>query len=196
MRRSTSTAGLWLSATPCALRQRIAFALKTEQIALTLASRTLLRVAGFPETLAAAVHLVEQRSEMSMTRFGGAWQPAWARTASVVIETGSTFNDKLQTILEQTRRTLDDTWRSMRALFFDDQLPGMLAALLTPAAVVALVFGLWRFSADLKWTEAFPISTGFFSHWQVWIALAIGLEFLASSGLAAYRGRVKSAGEN
>ena len=41
--------------------------------------------------------------------------------------------------------------------------------------------GLWRLTADLNWTDTFPISTGFFSHWQVWIALAIGLKFGASA---------------
>jgi hypothetical protein len=60
----------------------------------------------------------------------------------------------------------------------------VLPALLTPAAVVALVLGLWRVSADLGWTEEFLISKGFFSHWQVWIALAIGLQ-AAAAWLAA-----------
>ena len=40
--------------------------------------------------------------------------------------------------------------------------------------------GLWRLTADLGWTETFPIANGFFSHWIVWIALAIGLKFGAS----------------
>jgi hypothetical protein len=40
--------------------------------------------------------------------------------------------------------------------------------------------GLWRLTADLGWTETFPIVNGFFSHWIVWIALAIGLKFGAS----------------
>jgi hypothetical protein len=56
----------------------------------------------------------------------------------------------------------------------------VLPALLSPAAVVALVLGLWRVSADLGWTEEFLISNGFFSHWQVWIVLAIGLQAAAT----------------
>jgi hypothetical protein len=64
------------------------------------------------------------------------------------------------------------------------QLPNILVALLTPAAMVAFVMGLWRVSADLDWAGAFPIGSGFFSHWQVWIALAIGLKMLSSSLLA------------
>ena len=42
------------------------------------------------------------------------------------------------------------------------------------------MLALWMFGADLGWTETFPISTGFFSHWIVWVALAIGLKFGAS----------------
>jgi len=64
------------------------------------------------------------------------------------------------------------------------QLPNILVALLTPASLVAFVMGLWRVSADLDWAGAFPITQGFFSHWQVWIALAIGLKMLSSSLLA------------
>ena len=54
-----------------------------------------------------------------------------------------------------------------------------LAALLTPAAVMAIVLALWRLSADLRATAEFPISVGLFSHWQVWLAGAAILEFLA-----------------
>jgi hypothetical protein len=64
------------------------------------------------------------------------------------------------------------------------QAADVLVALVTPSAVIALVMGLWRLTADMGWTETFPISSGFFSHWLVWIALAIGLKF-GSSVLAA-----------
>jgi hypothetical protein len=52
-----------------------------------------------------------------------------------------------------------------------------VAALLTPAAVLATVLGLWRIAADLNWTGSFAIPTGLFSHWQVWLGLAILLQF-------------------
>lgn len=55
-----------------------------------------------------------------------------------------------------------------------------LFALLTPVAVIALVFGMWRFGTDIGWTEDFVISNGLFSHWQIWIALAIALQALGS----------------
>src|SRR4051794_41844318 len=47
-----------------------------------------------------------------------------------------------------------------------------LGALLTPAAVMASVLGLWRLAADMKWTGEFGISSGLFSHWQGWLPLA------------------------
>ena len=70
------------------------------------------------------------------------------------------------------------------AVTLSKQLPSILVALLTPAALVALAMGLWRVGADLAWAGAFPITGGFFSHWQVWIALSIALKMLSSSLLA------------
>jgi hypothetical protein len=54
-----------------------------------------------------------------------------------------------------------------------------ISALLTPATVAAAVLGLWRIAADLEWAGDFAISTGLFSHWQVWIAAAAGLQVCA-----------------
>jgi hypothetical protein len=54
-----------------------------------------------------------------------------------------------------------------------------LAALLTPAAVMACVLVFWRLAADLNATGQFPIAEGLFSHWQVWLTLAVGLQFCA-----------------
>ena len=76
------------------------------------------------------------------------------------------------------------------------QLLNILVALLTPASLVALAMGLWRVSMDLDWAGAFPITEGFFSHWQVWIALAIGLKMLSSSLLAWERRSSKIPEEN
>ncbi len=76
------------------------------------------------------------------------------------------------------------------------QLPNILVALLTPASLVAFVMGLWRISADLDWAGAFPIAAGFFSHWQVWIALAIGLKMLSTSLLTWERRTRKIPEEN
>jgi len=53
------------------------------------------------------------------------------------------------------------------------------ASLLTAAALMAGVLGLWRIGADLKWTSNFAISSGLFSHWQVWLGAAFLLEVCA-----------------
>lgn len=125
---------------------------------------------------------------MSVARIGEALLPAWARTASVIADTSSTFSGKLQAFLEQSAAT------ARRG--FDKHVANILVSLLTPAAVLGLVFGLWRVSADVGWTEEFPITTGFFSHWQVWIALAVTLKFAASSLQARTAASAKTSEEN
>jgi hypothetical protein len=52
----------------------------------------------------------------------------------------------------------------------------VVAALLTPAAALAAVLGLWRIAADMKWAGNFAIPSGFFSHWQVWLGAAALLQ--------------------
>ena len=51
-------------------------------------------------------------------------------------------------------------------------LPLMIASLLTPAAVMTAVLGVWRLAADLQWASNFAIRNGLFSHWQVWMVSA------------------------
>jgi hypothetical protein len=99
---------------------------------------------------------------MSEIRIAELSQPVSVRTGSVL------SNVRLQSIVRRTVAT-------------SAQAADVLVALVTPSAVIALVMGLWRLTADLDWTDTFPISTGFFSHWQVWIALSIGLKFGASA---------------
>jgi|SRR5580658_5227877 hypothetical protein len=99
---------------------------------------------------------------MSVTRVEEVLQPVSVRRVSAF------SNPKLRSLLRRTVAT-------------SEQAADVLVALVTPSAVVASVMGLWRLTADLGWTESFPISTGFFSHWLVWIVLAIGLKFGASA---------------
>jgi hypothetical protein len=54
------------------------------------------------------------------------------------------------------------------------------AALLAPAALMAYVLGFWRLASDMGMAGAFVI-TGTFSHWQVWIAVAVALHLTASA---------------
>jgi len=51
--------------------------------------------------------------------------------------------------------------------------------LLTPVAVAAGAVGIWRLGTDPGWTNGFFIAQGFLSHWQVWLAAAIGIQLLA-----------------
>ena len=59
-------------------------------------------------------------------------------------------------------------------------MAGATGALLTPTAVAALALGFWRLTADLNLTGQFAISGGLFSHWQVWVGLAVILQTCAS----------------
>src|SRR5260370_41325055 len=54
-----------------------------------------------------------------------------------------------------------------------------LASLLTPAAVTTCVLALWRLTADFNVTRQFPIGSGFFSHWQVWLGGAAILQLFS-----------------
>ncbi|MBI4876458.1 MAG: hypothetical protein HY822_17625 [Acidobacteria bacterium] len=54
-----------------------------------------------------------------------------------------------------------------------------LAALLTPAALMAFALAFWRFGADMNWTGRFAIAEGIFSHWQVWVAMGAAVQVCA-----------------
>jgi len=105
-------------------------------------------------------------------------QPAWTRAASSGISGG-----RLQSWLR-------------RIVAISEEAADLMIALLTPASVIAGTLGLWRLAADLNWTETFPISSGFFSHWQVWMALAIGLKSGASFLTAKTSRSSKTSEEN
>lgn len=52
------------------------------------------------------------------------------------------------------------------------------AALLTPLCVMAYVLAFWRLAADIGLArESAP--QGFFSHWQLWLVVAVLLQFAA-----------------
>jgi ABC-type amino acid transport system permease subunit len=59
------------------------------------------------------------------------------------------------------------------------RLAAAAAALLIPVALMAWVMSLWRIGSDLGVAGEFGFD-GLFSHWQVWIALALGVSFAAS----------------
>ena len=119
---------------------------------------------------------------MSVTRIGPILQPALGRTESTVPDTSSTLVDRLQAFFGKTIRASEET-------------ADLLVALVTPAAVIALVLGLWRITADLEWTGSFFVSKGLFSHWQVWIALAIALK-IGAAALAPFSAKARANREN
>ena len=106
-----------------------------------------------------------------MTRIGEVLEATAVRPSPALIKFVSTASTKLHRAWKQT-------------VAKSEAAADVLVALVTPIALVVLVLGLWRLSADVGWTETFPISDGFFSHWQVWIALAIGLKFGGAALLA------------
>ena len=55
-----------------------------------------------------------------------------------------------------------------------------IASLVTPATLLAFVLAFWRMSADLGMTSAFPITAGLFSHWQVWLGIALAAQFVTA----------------
>jgi hypothetical protein len=58
-------------------------------------------------------------------------------------------------------------------------LASAAGALLIPASLMAYVLGFWRLASDMGLSTGFTIA-GLFSHWQVWIALAVLLHMTAS----------------
>jgi hypothetical protein len=59
-----------------------------------------------------------------------------------------------------------------------------LGALLVPASLMAYVLGFWRLASDMGAAGEFGIQ-GLFSHWQIWICLAVALH-VSSRTLTKY----------
>jgi hypothetical protein len=51
------------------------------------------------------------------------------------------------------------------------------ASLLTLVSISCATLGLWRFGTDLDIARNFIFENGFLSHWQVWIGLAVGVQY-------------------
>jgi len=51
------------------------------------------------------------------------------------------------------------------------------ASLLGLVAICLGIFGFWRLGEDLGFTGDFVFSTGFLSHWQVWMAAAAATQY-------------------
>ena len=55
----------------------------------------------------------------------------------------------------------------------------MASSLMTPVALMAWALAGWRIAADMNWTGEFAIASGWLSHWQVWVAVGIAVQFCA-----------------
>ncbi len=53
----------------------------------------------------------------------------------------------------------------------------VVSTLMTPLALMAWALGFWRIASDMKWAGEFAITQGVFSHWQVWFAVGIAVQF-------------------
>lgn len=104
---------------------------------------------------------------MSDVRVGTSVDTGRARALSFVVGLTATSNNFLQA-------------SANRALAASRGAAEFTSFLLTPAAVSALALGLWSLTAEMGWTSSFPVENGMFSHWLVWIALAIGLKMTGS----------------
>ncbi len=63
-----------------------------------------------------------------------------------------------------------------KALRTNQEVGRLLRYLINPVAVAGYTLAAWRVGSDLNWTGEFFISTGLLSHWQVWLALALGAQ--------------------
>ena len=61
----------------------------------------------------------------------------------------------------------------------NQRVASVAAALLSPAAVIAAAFAVWRITADMNLTRNFAIPTGLFSYWHVWVVIAVALQLCA-----------------
>jgi hypothetical protein len=52
---------------------------------------------------------------------------------------------------------------------------------MTPLSLTAAGFAFWRLSSDLVEPMDFALSHGIFSHWQVWLLMAVVFQLAAST---------------
>jgi hypothetical protein len=54
-----------------------------------------------------------------------------------------------------------------------------LAGLLTLVSVACFAMSAWKLLSEIGWAGSFFLSSGVFSHWQVWIAVAVATQLLS-----------------
>ena len=61
----------------------------------------------------------------------------------------------------------------------NSRLARLAASLLTLGSISCAALGIWRLGTDLAWAGDFVFPLGLLSHWQVWIAAAIAVQYLS-----------------
>lgn len=87
---------------------------------------------------------------------------AWLWRSNMVVRIRLSYGDAIRKTVEAHR-----------------QAALVVSALMTPLAVMAWALACWRLAADMQWTGEFAISKGIFSHWQVWVAVGVAIQFAA-----------------
>lgn len=59
---------------------------------------------------------------------------------------------------------------------YSAEAAGLTSVLLKPVSVVALTLALWQLGDEMGWTGSFPIRSGIFAHWIVWLGIGIGIQ--------------------
>jgi hypothetical protein len=55
----------------------------------------------------------------------------------------------------------------------------LAASLLTLVSISCASLGIWRIGTDLEWAGDFVFTGGLLSHWQVWIAATIAVQYVS-----------------
>lgn len=61
----------------------------------------------------------------------------------------------------------------------NSRIATLAASLLTMTSISCGALGLWRVGTDLEWTGGFVFSEGLLSHWQVWIGIAVAIQYIS-----------------
>jgi hypothetical protein len=61
----------------------------------------------------------------------------------------------------------------------NSRIAKLCASVLTMGSITCALFGLWRIGTDLGWTGDFVIPAGLLSHWQVWMGIAMAVQYLS-----------------
>jgi len=53
----------------------------------------------------------------------------------------------------------------------------LAASVLTMVSISCASLAIWRIGTDLEWAGDFVFPNGFLSHWQVWLGVAISVQY-------------------